>query len=293
MVRSGSWVGATGKALKDVVAIGIGGSFLGPLFVHTALQTDPEAIICAKGRPSATIAGRIRFGRDAIVLTQTDTKRSIGFLSQSLNEGKYNVETPIVSYCKQGSLMEVDTTVQTMASIDHHLTAIKELSPFNDFLFGEKFELFQEKSTGTQIYIWNLDDWGLDYCSEWKTKNKYKSSSDVGDTRICSRNIRPREGQVYREVLLDYSLRSYLEVFLLDQQMKIFLQGSLVKSRSLTKSLVNPVFFNGNVTGKHVLLTFGLCQLEFGHRNNGIFLYWHGRLIEVIFAFQYLASHSP
>lgn len=38
-VRSGSWVGATGKELKDVVAIGIGGSFLGPLFVHTALQT--------------------------------------------------------------------------------------------------------------------------------------------------------------------------------------------------------------------------------------------------------------
>ncbi|KAA8528637.1 hypothetical protein F0562_035992 [Nyssa sinensis] len=49
-VRSGSWIGATGKALKDVVAIGIGGSFLGPLFVHTALQTDPEAIECARGR---------------------------------------------------------------------------------------------------------------------------------------------------------------------------------------------------------------------------------------------------
>lgn len=49
-VRSGSWVGATGKALKDVVAVGIGGSFLGPLFVHTALQTDPEAIECGKGR---------------------------------------------------------------------------------------------------------------------------------------------------------------------------------------------------------------------------------------------------
>ncbi|KAK1323425.1 Glucose-6-phosphate isomerase, cytosolic [Acorus calamus] len=50
LVRSGSWVGATGKALKDVVAVGIGGSFLGPLFVHTALQTDPEAAACAKGR---------------------------------------------------------------------------------------------------------------------------------------------------------------------------------------------------------------------------------------------------
>lgn len=49
-VRSGSWVGATGKVLTDVIAIGIGGSFLGPLFVHTALQTDAEAIKTAKGR---------------------------------------------------------------------------------------------------------------------------------------------------------------------------------------------------------------------------------------------------
>lgn len=49
-VRSGAWVGATGKVLKDVVAVGIGGSFLGPLFVHTALQTDSEAMECAKGR---------------------------------------------------------------------------------------------------------------------------------------------------------------------------------------------------------------------------------------------------
>ncbi|KAL8143823.1 hypothetical protein V2J09_016855 [Rumex salicifolius] len=49
-IRNGSWVGITGKPLTDVVAVGIGGSFLGPLFVHTALQTDSEAIGCAKGR---------------------------------------------------------------------------------------------------------------------------------------------------------------------------------------------------------------------------------------------------
>ncbi|KAE8656042.1 Glucose-6-phosphate isomerase, cytosolic 1 [Hibiscus syriacus] len=55
-VRSGSWVGATGKTLKDVIAIGIGGSFLGPLFVHTALQTDPEAIEFAKGRQLRLLA---------------------------------------------------------------------------------------------------------------------------------------------------------------------------------------------------------------------------------------------
>ncbi|KAL2901066.1 Glucose-6-phosphate isomerase cytosolic [Bienertia sinuspersici] len=49
-IRSGSWAGVTGKPLTDVVAIGIGGSFLGPLFVHTALQTEPEASECARGR---------------------------------------------------------------------------------------------------------------------------------------------------------------------------------------------------------------------------------------------------
>lgn len=37
-------VGKTGKVLKDVVAVGIGGSFLGPLFVHTALQTGHKLI---------------------------------------------------------------------------------------------------------------------------------------------------------------------------------------------------------------------------------------------------------
>lgn len=49
-VRNGSWVGATGKPLTHVIAVGIGGSFLGPLFVHTALQTDPEGSKSAKGR---------------------------------------------------------------------------------------------------------------------------------------------------------------------------------------------------------------------------------------------------
>ena len=48
-VRSGEWRGATGKPLTDVVAVGIGGSFLGPLFVHTALRTNPEAMHASRG----------------------------------------------------------------------------------------------------------------------------------------------------------------------------------------------------------------------------------------------------
>ena len=53
-VRSGEWKGATGEALTDVVAIGIGGSFLGPLFVHTALRTDQGA--SEQARKSAVVA---------------------------------------------------------------------------------------------------------------------------------------------------------------------------------------------------------------------------------------------
>jgi glucose-6-phosphate isomerase len=49
-VRGGAWLGATGKPLTSVVAVGIGGSFLGPLFVHTALATDPASAAAARGR---------------------------------------------------------------------------------------------------------------------------------------------------------------------------------------------------------------------------------------------------
>jgi glucose-6-phosphate isomerase len=49
-VRSGQWTGATGKPLKDVVSIGIGGSYLGPEFVHEALRTDPACEKAAAGR---------------------------------------------------------------------------------------------------------------------------------------------------------------------------------------------------------------------------------------------------
>ena len=49
-VRSGKWKGATGKKLTDVVAIGIGGSYLGPEFVAEAIRNDPAAAKAAVGR---------------------------------------------------------------------------------------------------------------------------------------------------------------------------------------------------------------------------------------------------
>lgn len=42
-VRSGKHCGATGRRIKHFVAVGIGGSYLGPDFVYEALKTDAEA----------------------------------------------------------------------------------------------------------------------------------------------------------------------------------------------------------------------------------------------------------
>lgn len=49
-VRSGKRRGVKGQKLTDVVAIGIGGSYLGPEFVFEALRTDPKAARAAAGR---------------------------------------------------------------------------------------------------------------------------------------------------------------------------------------------------------------------------------------------------
>lgn len=49
-LRSGKWVGATGKPIKNVISIGIGGSYLGPEFVFEALRRQPECAGAAKGR---------------------------------------------------------------------------------------------------------------------------------------------------------------------------------------------------------------------------------------------------
>ena len=42
-VRSGEWKGVTGKAIKDVVSIGIGGSDLGPVMVYEVLKPYADA----------------------------------------------------------------------------------------------------------------------------------------------------------------------------------------------------------------------------------------------------------
>ncbi|XP_074308690.1 uncharacterized protein LOC141643433 isoform X2 [Silene latifolia] len=223
--------------------------------------------------------GSMRLGRDALVLTQTTQTRSIAFLSQTLNEGRDNLEIPIVSYRRHGQCMEFDTSVQSDALAKYNLEAIKEFSPFNEYLIGEKAGLFQHR-TGTQIYIWNLDKWGSDYSLEWLPGIPGASTFHQGDILIRSRRVRTRPGQTSRKVPLDYSLRSYLELIFSEPRMKLYVQGSQVKSHPLAKCLNNTDVINEVLMGKPVHLTLGRSQVDLDEGNSGIFLYWHGRLIE-------------
>jgi len=70
-VRSGEWKGHTGKPLTDVLAIGIGGSYLGVEFVNEALRTWAPAATAAAGR-------RLRFLAN---VDPIDVKRALDGLS--------------------------------------------------------------------------------------------------------------------------------------------------------------------------------------------------------------------
>ena len=48
-VRSGAIRGYTGKRLRNIVSVGIGGSYLGPEFLHEVLKTEPEGSNAALG----------------------------------------------------------------------------------------------------------------------------------------------------------------------------------------------------------------------------------------------------
>ncbi|KAF9591133.1 hypothetical protein IFM89_002088 [Coptis chinensis] len=105
------------------------------------------------------------------------------------------------------------------------------------------------------------------------TPIKYgKDTLPEGDIFIRSRRIRMCLGQISQKVPLDYSLRSYLEFIFLDPRLKIKVQGSLVKSCPLAKSLNKTAIRKGHILGKPVQLILGRSQVEWERMNSGIFL---------------------
>lgn len=77
-VRNGEFQGASGKNLKNVVTIGIGGSYLSIEFVYEALRSEETCKAAAKDRTLRFLANvdPIDFSRSiegTLVLTQAST----------------------------------------------------------------------------------------------------------------------------------------------------------------------------------------------------------------------------
>lgn len=116
------------------------------------------------------------------------------------------------------------------------------------------FGLFGAKGQGTQIHIWNLEEWGSECHLEWTKNDDDADSSEEGDILIRSRRARKRPGQFSKQV----------------------------KSFPLAKSLNETKIIRGDIMGKPIQLILGRRQKERELMNGGMFLYWRGRLIEFI-----------
>ncbi|KAI5066375.1 hypothetical protein GOP47_0018999 [Adiantum capillus-veneris] len=246
-------------------------------FGHKKPDEDDENLIGRFGVGFKT--GSMRLGKDVVVLTQSAETRSIAFLSQTYNKGNEEVEIPVITYRKEGGWMEFDLKAHSQAEAEARLKAVKDYSPFNEYSIGSRFAAFGEH-TGTIVCVFNLDRWGANYALEWDPKGTESERRLKRDIWIRSRRVRTRPSQMTKSVPLDYSLHAYLEVMFLEPKMKIYIQGTLVRTRRLHKSLNKTKVLKDIVLGKKVELTLGRSQAERDVGNCGIFLYWHGRLIE-------------
>lgn len=179
------------------------------------------------------------------------------------------LEVPRVTWRRQaGGGVVVDLTVQSALEAEGNLAAICEHSPFDREKIANEFAKIER---GTRIFIYNLEKWGTEYKLDW----------GGDDIRIRRRKVRSRPGQTGDKVALDYSLRSYLEVLYMVPEMEILVNGVQVRTRRLDKLLPRPQVVTTNIMGAELTLTVGFSESEKELGNCGVFLYWHGRLIEV------------
>lgn len=122
-VRSGSFKGYSGKELKNVVVIGIGGSYLGPEFVYEALRYEDNCYEAAKGRTLRFLAN----------VDPTDFKRSIEGLdleetlfiinSKTFTTAETMLNARTVSKAIEDHYRKTHADVEKSEFIKHHVVA--------------------------------------------------------------------------------------------------------------------------------------------------------------------------
>eukprot|EP00919_Chromeraceae_sp_WS-2016_P034116 GHVR01080881.1.p1 GENE.GHVR01080881.1~~GHVR01080881.1.p1 ORF type:complete len:507 (+),score=95.94 GHVR01080881.1:124-1644(+) len=135
-VRRGDLVGFTGKTLKDVICIGIGGSYLGPEFVFESLRTDKEACEAAQGR-------RLRFLAN---VDPIDVKRCLeGYqaettlvviVSKTFTTAETMLNAHTIKQWLLQSLKSEAAVSKHMCAVSTNLTATAQIGIAADNVFG-------------------------------------------------------------------------------------------------------------------------------------------------------------
>mmetsp|Transcript_9943 Transcript_9943/g.27058 ORF Transcript_9943/g.27058 Transcript_9943/m.27058 type:complete len:656 (+) Transcript_9943:2040-4007(+) len=143
-VRNGEWTGVSGKPIKNVVAIGIGGSYLGPAFVHTSLQFDEKCKEAASGRKLRFLAN-VDPVDVAKALHQLDPEETLvvviskTFTTTETMLNARTVRTWLTNELAQLGYKPTDAVAKHMVAVSTNLKLVEEfgIDPENAFGFWD------------------------------------------------------------------------------------------------------------------------------------------------------------
>jgi len=141
-VRGGKWKGATGKRLTTVVAVGIGGSYLGPEFLYEALRADASCAKAAAGRTLKFVANvdPVDFARQTAGVDPETTLVVVVSKSFTTAETIMNAKT-VKDWLLAGMSKAKAATVvrQHVAAVSTQMELTKAfgIAPENVFAFGD------------------------------------------------------------------------------------------------------------------------------------------------------------
>ncbi|RUO78421.1 glucose-6-phosphate isomerase [Pseudidiomarina taiwanensis] len=149
-LRSGNWKGATGKAIKDVVNIGVGGSDLGPMMGSFALKefADDSSLHTLNTHFVSSMDGGQLYAVLPIVDPET-TLFIIASKSFTTSDTLANVDT--VKAWVQDS-----TNITEQDWIKHHVIGVSSnLEKMNEFGIPAKNQLSFADSVGGRFSLWS------------------------------------------------------------------------------------------------------------------------------------------
>ena len=118
-VRSGDWTGQSGRSIRDVVNIGIGGSFLGPALVCDALGTPDGPAVHFLANVDGEEAARVLAGLDPMRTLFVIASKSFGTL-----ETRVNADTARSWFLERGG--RPDTIAQHFVAVSTNVEAAAE-----------------------------------------------------------------------------------------------------------------------------------------------------------------------